>query len=230
MIKLYSDWDYKGAEKDLQRAIELNPSIGEAHRDYSWYLFMIGRREEALAEMKRAQEVEPLTPLFYADRGYQYWCTGQIEKAIGEARKSLELDPDFAYGLYVLGVLYAEKGMFAEAIATQQKAGAVDPVWRWGLARTYAQAGRRDEARKQLAKSLAEKPKAKGAWAGWFLAETYAALGENDEAFLWLEAAYRERHSFLPWINDNPAYAPLRSDPRFPDLVRRMNLPVGDEK
>jgi TolB-like protein/Tfp pilus assembly protein PilF/predicted Ser/Thr protein kinase len=225
MIKLYSDWDYAGAEKDLRRAMELNPSLGEAHRDYSWYLFLIGHRDEALAEMKRAQEVEPLTPLFAADRGWQYWWAGQNDKAIEEARKSLELDPNFNEGLYVLGVMYAEKGMYAEAIAAQQKAGAVDPDWRWGLARTYAQAGRTDEARRVLAKFLREKPKPAGAWAGWFLAEIYAALGEKDEAFRWLEACYKERHSFLPWLADNPAYAPLRSDPRFQDLVRRMNLP-----
>jgi len=225
MIELLSDWDYAAAEKDLRRAMELDPSIGQAHRNYSWYLFLIGRRDEALAEMRRAQEVEPLTPLFFADRGWQYWWAGQNDKAIEEARKSLELDPNFNEGLYVLGVMYAEKGMYAEAIAAHQKMGAVDPDWRWGLARTYAQAGRKDEARRVLAKFLGEKPKPTGAWAGWFLAEIYAALGEKDEAFRWLEAAYKERHSFLPWLADNPAYAPLRSDPRFQDLVRRMNLP-----
>jgi TolB-like protein/Tfp pilus assembly protein PilF/tRNA A-37 threonylcarbamoyl transferase component Bud32 len=225
MTKLYWDWDYAGAEKDLRRAMELNPSLGEAHRDYSWYLFLIRRRDEALAEMRRAEEFEPLNPLFAADRGWQYWWAGQNDKAMEEARKSLELDPNFNEGLYVLGFLYAEKGMYAEAIAAHQKAGAVDPDWRWGLARTYAQAGRKDEARRTLAKFLGEKAKPTGAWAGWFLAEIYAALGEKDEALRWLEACYKERHSFLPWLEDNPAYAPLRSDPRFQDLVRRMNLP-----
>ncbi len=225
MIKLCSDWDYAGAEKDLRRALELNPSIGEAHRWYSWYLFLIGHWDEALVWMKRAQETEPLTPLFYADRGYQYWWAGQNDKAIEEARKSLELDPNFNEGLHVLGAAYAEKRMFAEAIAAHQKLAGVDPDWRWSLTRTYAQAGRKDEARKTLAKFLGEKPKPTGGWAGWFLAETYAALGEKDEAFRWLEAAYRERHSFMPWIQYNPAYVPLRSDPRFQDLVRRMNVP-----
>jgi serine/threonine protein kinase/tetratricopeptide (TPR) repeat protein len=225
MNKLYSDWDYAGAEKDLRRAMELNPTLGEAHRDYSWYLFLIGRREEALAKMKRAQEVDPLTPLFYADRGWQYWWVGQNDKAMEEARKSLELDPNFNFGLYVLGVMYAEKGMYAEAIAAHQKLGAVDSGWKWGLARTYAQAGRRDEARKVLAEFSVGKPTPTGAWAGWFLAEAYAALGDKDEAFRWLEAAYKERHSFLPWLAYNPAYAPLRDDPRFADLVRRMHVP-----
>ncbi len=230
MIELLSDWDYAAAEKDLRRAIELNPNIGEAHRDYSWYLLLIGQRDEALAEMKRAQEVEPLNPLFYADRGWQYKWTGQNDKAMEETRKSLELDPNFNEGLYLLGVLNAEKGMYAEAIATHQKLAVVDPDWKWGLALTYVQAGRKDEARKTLARFQVEKPKPAGSWAGWFLAEAYAALGEKDEAFRWLEAAYKEHHSFLPWLNYNPYYSPLRSDSRFQDLVRRMNLPVGEKK
>jgi TolB-like protein/Flp pilus assembly protein TadD len=225
MIELCSDWNYPGAEKDFRRALDLDPSIGEAHRWYSWYLFLIGRREEALARMKRAEEADPLTPLFHADRGWQYWWTGQNDKAIEEARKSLELDPAFNEGLHVLGAVFAEKGMFAEAIAAHQKLAAADPDWRWSLTRTYAQAGRKDEARKTLARFLAEEPKAAGGWAGWFLAETYAALGDKDEAFRWLEAAYRERHSFMPWINDNLAFASLRSDPRFHDLQRRLKLP-----
>jgi len=72
---------------------------------------------------------------------------------------------------------------------------------------------------------LEEKPKPTGAWAGWFLAAIYGALGEKDEAFRWLEACYKERHSWMPWIGKDVSFKPLRSDPRFQDLVRRMNLP-----
>lgn len=225
MTKLYSDWDYPGAEKDLRRAIEINPTLGEAHRDYSWCLFLLGHRDEALAELKRAQEVEPLTPLFYADRGWQYLWMGQYDNAIEEDRKALELDPNFAEALCPLGSAYAEKGVFTEAITTHQKLAAVDPEWRWCLVRTYVQAGRKDEARKTLAKFLAEKPEATGAWAGWFLVEAYAALGDKDEAFRWLELSYKARMSFLPWISDNPGYASLHGDPRFQDMVRRMKQP-----
>ena len=227
MTKLYSDWDYAAAAKDLRRAMELNPSLGDPHRDYSWYLHLIGHRTEALAEMKRAQELEPLTPLFFADRGWQLWWDGKYDEALAEARKSLDLDPKFPEGRAVVGYVLAEKGQFDEAIGEHRKAGEDDPDWRWCLTRTYAQAGRKDEARKALAKFLGEKPEATGAWAGWFLAETYAALGENDEAMRWLEECYKKRQSFLPWIDQNPAFAPLRSDPRFQDLVRRVKAPHG---
>jgi TolB-like protein len=225
MAKLYSDWDYAAAANDFRRAMELNPSLGDPHRDYSWYLHLTGHHTEALAEMKRAQELEPLTPLFAADRGWQLWWDGRNDEALSEARKSLEIDPKFAYGRSVVGYVLAEKGKFDEAIAEHRKAGEDDAMWRWCLTRTYALAGRNDEARKTLAAFLAQKPEATGAWDGWFLAETYAALGENDEAIRWLEACYRERQSFMPWIAQNPAYAPLRADPRFQDLVRRMNVP-----
>jgi eukaryotic-like serine/threonine-protein kinase len=226
IIKLCSDWDFDGAKADFERALALNPSLGEAHQEYSWYLFLNGHRDEALAEMKRAQEVDPLTPQIAADRGWQYWWMGQQDKAIEEARKSLELDPSFNEALHVLGSAFAEKGMFQEAIAAHQKLASVDPDWRWSLPRTLALAGRTDESRKLLARIVKEKPEPTGGWAGWFLAEDYAALGEMDEAFKWLEAAYRERQSFLPWIRDNPAFAPLRADPRFADIERRLGLPA----
>jgi TolB-like protein len=226
MIELYSDWDYADAEKDLRRAIELNASLGEAHRDYSWYLFLARRRrDQALAEMKRAQERDPLTPLLYADRGWQYWWAGQCDKAIEEARKSLELDASFNEGLALLGYVYAEKGMYSDAIAAHEKLAATDHDWRWPLARTYALAGRKDDARRTLARFLGEKTSPTNAFSGWFLAEIYAALGEKDVAFRWLEIAYKERHSFLPFMRDNPAFSPLRGDPRFQDFVRRMNAP-----
>jgi len=223
-IKLFEEWDWAGAEKALQHAIALNPSLPEAQRMYSWYLLLIGQRDEAIAAMKRAIEVDPLNPFWSSDLAWQYWTLGQNQEAMDATRKALELDPNFNQALCWLGFLYSEKGMFTEAIAAHQKLSAVSPPWRWALVRTYAQAGRKDEATELLTKYLGE-GKARGAWAGWFLGEIYAALGETDEAFRWLEAAVKERMTFIPWMRQNPAYARLRTDPRFQDLVRRMKLP-----
>ncbi len=225
MKKLYSDWDYSGAEIDLKRAIELNPSFGEAQRDYSWYLYLIGKRDEALARMKTAQGVDPLNALFYADRAWQYWWMGKHDKAIEEAHKSLELDSNFNEGLAVLGYVYADKGMYDEALALHRKLAVIDPYWRWCLVTTLIKSGNEAEARKTLAKFLAEKPEPTGGWDGWFLTDIYAALGDKNSAFRWLELAYKGRMSFLPWINDNVLYKPLHGDPRFQAMVRRMNLP-----
>ena len=220
-IKLYSDWgDWPGVGQAFQHALELNPNLAEAHRNYSWYVFLT-RRDEAVAEMKRAQELDPLTPLWYADLAWQYWSLGQYEKAIEEAKKSLELNPDFPFGLWLLGAVYADEGMYKEAIAVHQRADAAGPEWRWVLPRTYALAGRRDEARK-LAAQLGKRSDPIYTWG---LAEVYAAMRDKDEAFRWLEAGYKIHWSWMPWIRQNPAFKLLRDDPRFQELVRRMNLP-----
>ena len=220
-IKLYSEWDIAGAGQTFQRVLALNPNLPVAHAHYAWYLHLIGDQEDAIAEMKRAQELDPLNPLYAAWSGWIYWLAGQYEEAIDEARESLELNPDFPWGLHVLGGVYAEKGMFEEAIAAHQKAAAISPAVKWGLGRTYAMAGQRDEARK-IAAELEEQPTPMNAWG---LAEIYTALGEKDEALRWLEAAYEQRFSWLPWIRQWSAFEPLWDDPRFKDLVRRLNLP-----
>ncbi len=225
LIYLYFEWDWAGAERAFRRALELNPSLPDAHRNYSWYLMVSRQRDEAEAEMKRAIEVDPLNPLYLSDLGWQYWNAGRYEEAMDALQKSLDLDPNFNQGLANLGVLYAEKGMYTEAIAAHQKLSSLYRNWKWPLVTTYLQAGRKDEARKMLAKLLERERKPTGAWDSWFLVEIYAALGEKDEAFRWLEAAFKERHSFLPWLRIVPGYAPLRSDPRFQDIVRRMNFP-----
>jgi serine/threonine protein kinase/Tfp pilus assembly protein PilF len=223
-IKLFEEWDWAGAEKSLRHAIALNPSLPEAQRMYSWYLLLTGRGDEAIASMKRAIEVDPLNPFWCSDLAWQFWTLGRNQEAMEAATKSLELDPNFNQALCWLGFLYSEKGMFTEAIAAHQKLAAVSPPWRWALVRTYAQAGRKEEAMKLLAEYLGQR-KATGRWAGWFLGEIYAALGDKDEAFRWLGAAVNERMTFIPWMRQNPAYASLRADPRFQDLVRRMKLP-----
>jgi TolB-like protein/Flp pilus assembly protein TadD/predicted Ser/Thr protein kinase len=222
IIYLYFDWDWAGAEQAFQRALALNPSLADTHRNYSWYLFLVGQRDEAVAEMKRAIEVDPLTPLWSSDLGWQYyWSAGRYEEVLDAVQKSLELDPNHDQGLYLLGLIYSLKGMYTEAIEAHQKLSAVHPNWKWGLGHTYALAGRRDEAL-EVAAELESQPQV---WYTWGLAEIYAALGEKDKAFRWLEEAYQQRHSFIPWLRDNPLYAPLRSDPRFQDIVRRMKLP-----
>ncbi|UCC39895.1 MAG: protein kinase [Candidatus Aminicenantes bacterium] len=224
-IYLYSEWGWAGAEQAFRRALALNPSLPDAHRNYSWYLLLTGKRDEAVAEMKRAIEVDPLTPLWLSDLAWHYWIAGRYEEALDAVQKSLELDPNFNQSLGILGDLYADKGMYEEAIAEHQKLSALNARWKWPLVRIYALAGRREEARKMLANFLAGEPKPTGAWDGYFLIGIYAALGEKDEAFRWLETTFKERCSFLPWLRENPRYAPLRSDPRFQDIVRRMKLP-----
>jgi TolB-like protein/Tfp pilus assembly protein PilF len=226
MAELYSDWDLPSAGQELQRALELKPNLAEARRNYSWYLRLIERPQEGLAEMKRAEELEPLVPLFPADLAWQYFEEGQLDAAMAEARKSIELNPNFAEGLTVAGWVCAEWGHLDEALGEHLKAAAADTAWSWPLGRTYALMGRGDDARR----IAAELGKAPGAMDQWGLAVIYTALGEKDEAFRWLVAAEHSRFSWMPWIFDfsrrnSDLFTPLRGDRRFEDLIRRIGVP-----
>ncbi|MHC4540579.1 MAG: protein kinase domain-containing protein [Planctomycetota bacterium] len=222
MAKVYRDWDWEGAAKAYQRALELNPNLTMTRAHYAWYLLLFNRVDDALAEMRKIQEVDPLTPLWPAYQGWLYLSAEQYDEAIKETNKSLELYSDFPLALYVQGCAYAGKGMYEQAIELHQKAGMLSPEWKCGLARTYAMAGRLDEARQALAELEADP----SPWDTWFIALIYVALGEKDQAFRWLETAYGPpNHPYLPWMRYSPDFKPLRDDPRFADLIRRMNFP-----
>jgi serine/threonine-protein kinase len=220
MIKLYYEWDWEGAEEAFQRVLELNPSEANTHYHYSWYLILFGRVEEAIEEHKRSKELSPLNPRNTAWLGELYRYEDRYEEAIDEARSALELDPDYPIGWYVLGNVYADMGMYEEAIATHQKLAEVAPPFRYLLGCTYALAGRKEEARKILAEMEKEEPTP---WNARCLVYLYIALGDNDKAFQWL--AYEHPAFSLPWVRVSPHAEPLRDDPRFDELLKKMNLP-----
>jgi len=214
-VKTYYERDWEGAEQAFLRANELNPNLAMNHYHYAWYLALFGRLDEAIVEHKRAQELDPLTPLHTTWLGGLYWIVGDYEKAIEEVQKVLELNPDNRSALHVLGNALADAGKYEEAIAAHQKTGVL-----WALGRTYALAGRRDEAQKILAE-LEKKEATPGVAFG--LAKLYTALGEKDEAFRWL--AYEQPAYSVPWVRVSRWSRPLRDDPRFKDLLQRWNLP-----
>ena len=220
-VRIYHEWDLEGAELAFKRALDLNPNLAHARGHYSWYLMLHEGLDAALAEAERARELDPLHPVFPAWIGWQLWFAGRLEEAEVEAKKSLELNPDFPLGHYVLGGVYAELGRFEEAIAAHQRAGAISPMWKWGLGCAYALAGRAEEAR-EVARELEENLTQ---WDTWCLAEIYTALGDTDEAMRWLEEAVERRHPYIMWLNYFPPFEPLRDDPRFQDLARRVNAP-----
>ncbi|NIM57499.1 MAG: protein kinase [Candidatus Aminicenantes bacterium] len=213
--KLYYEWDWEGAEKAFQRALELDPNSASAQRHYAWFLKAMGRHNEALAGMKQARELNPLAPILPSDIGWLYFSVGQYDQAIDENRKSLELNPNFRQAFHILGRAYSRKGMHAEAIEAVKKAG--DLPW---IGYTYAAAGQMDEARKIQIEAVKDSKSS-----SLDLAALHTALGEKDEAIRWLEVAYTERVDYLPWLREYPFTEPLRDDPRFQDIVRRMKLP-----
>jgi tetratricopeptide (TPR) repeat protein len=220
---MYYEWDWEKAERLFQRALELNPNLSETHYQYAWYLALFDRLDEAIEEHKIARDLDPLRPLLYAWLGAIYGNAGRYAEAVAEARKALELNPDFGPSYVVLARYYSHYALHEQAVAAAQRAaelvpGAGIPL----LGRTYALAGRRDEAL-EIAAELDQKPNVRT----FYVAPLYLALGDKEGALRALEAGYEAHYPGLPWVRvrSHPCDA-LRGDPRFADLLRRMNLPL----
>ena len=227
MIKATYDWDWAGAEKEFQRAIQLNPGYAIAHDRYGVTLYRMGRVQEAIAEIKLALDLDPLSLPFNRDLGDAFYFARHYDQAIEQLRKTQELDPNYAQPQHDLVLTYAEKSMYKEAIAEGSKRLLADPNDNTALpylGYAYAKAGRRVEAQRVLDQlnDLSNRQFITAA----ARARIYAGLDEKDKAFEWLEKSYEERSLATGFgsIKVDPAYDPLRSDPRFADLLRRMNL------
>jgi len=212
-------WNWSEAESQFKQAIELNPNYAMAHNWYSQYLGFMGRPEEALRESKRAQEIDPLSP--WTNSGFISFLARRYDEGIAESQKALELDPQFAAAHMVMGLSYVQKKNYEQAIAELQKAQD-NPDSRALLGYAYGVAGKRDEAR-HLLEELQRVAKEKYV-SPFPVAATYVGLGETDKAFEMLEKAYTERSWAMGMLKVNPIFDPIRSDQRYIELLRRMNL------
>jgi serine/threonine protein kinase len=221
-VKANQDWDWSGGEREFQQAIALNPDHAMAHLSYGMTLLSTGRFEESIRECKRAVELDPFAPHTNWILGVVYYVARQYDRAIDQCRKTLELDSNFFVAHTSLGSAYVQKSMYKEGIAELEKAVAIFPgnISLAFLGYGYAAAGRGLEAQKVL-DQLNEISKEKYVPA-YHRAIIYVGLEEKDKAFEWLEKGYEEH--FIIAIKVDPVFDPLRSDPRFADLLRRMNL------
>jgi TolB-like protein/Tfp pilus assembly protein PilF len=225
-VKFNADWDWQGAEKQFQRAIQLNPNDAEGHRAYSVFLSAMGRPQQALAEIQTAQHLDPLSLITSSDVGWAYYFARRYDLAIEQCQETLELDPNFVGAHDCLGSAYLAKGNYSKAIAECQRAttGSGNDLLRAaGLGRAYALAGRTAKAKEVLQQLHAGSEHRYVP--PYFLATVYAALGEMDQAFTWLEKAYDVRDTNLTWLKVDDAVDPLRSDARFRELFSRIGLP-----
>jgi DNA-binding winged helix-turn-helix (wHTH) protein/TolB-like protein/Flp pilus assembly protein TadD len=213
-------WNWSEAESQFKQAIDLNPNYAMAHNWYSQYLGFMGRPEEALRESKRAQEIDPLSP--WTNSGFISFLARRYDEGIAESQKALELDPQFAAAHMVIGLSYVQKKNYEQAIAELQKAQD-NPDSRALLGYAYGVAGKRNEAR-QVLEELQQVAKEKYV-SPFPVAATYVGLGETDKAFEMLEKAYVERSWAMGMLKVNPIFDPIRSDQRYVELLRRMNLP-----
>jgi TolB-like protein len=225
-LRFLWDWDWLGAEQDFKRAIQLNASLTEARHGYAFYLTAMGRVQESIVEILRVVELDPVTGVYGAASQWPFFCSRRYDDAIAQLEDALEVDPDFGPSYGYLGMAYTQKGMYEEAILAFRKALALgdSPLLVKGrMGYAYAVAGRRDEAiatlgeLEELAKREYLDP--------FYPALVYTGLGENGRALDLLEEAFSHRNRELMMIRVNPQLDTLRDDPRFQDLLRRMNFP-----
>ncbi|HTU48632.1 MAG TPA: tetratricopeptide repeat protein [Bryobacteraceae bacterium] len=221
-LKLF-DWNWRGAEAELSRAIELSPSYASAHQWYGWSLINGGQNNEGISELKKAEALDPLSLIISADLADALTVAHRYAESIQQSRKAIEMDPSFAIAHYQLGQALVQVRNYDEAIRELQQATELsrgNPMCTSQLGYAYASSGRRTQAFKIL-DDLKNGSKDKPSYAA-DIALVYAGLNEKDQAFVWLEKAYEER--FNPSILVRPAFDVLRSDPRFQDLLRRLRL------
>jgi len=226
-VSYFYDRDWVTAEREFKRAIELNPNYPVAHHWYAIFLSTFpGRMSEALAEIRRALELDPTSLIINAWYGRILGVSGQLDQAIEQLKKTVELDPNFNLAHYRLGQAYAEKQMYNEAVEEFNKVLNLPDgraMGLMGLGYAFAVAGRRQEAQKTL-NELQELSKQRYVSPGQ-IGIIYIALGDKDKAFEWLEEANRGYDLNIMRMKVERRFDPIRSDPRFEDLVRRIGLP-----
>jgi len=224
-VKFRFEWDWAGAEREFQRAIELQPGYPTARQWYAMCLGLLGRTEEALAEVRRALTLDPLSLTINAALARLLAATGQHDRAVEQIWKLLEMDPNFSRAYFDLGLIYADRGKTDEAIAALQKAAQSEgenPQVIACLGYFYALAGRRDEAERML-HWLGEQER-KGFVSPYLQAAIHVGLGENDRAIALLEKGYEVQANEMVYLKTSPFFANLRGEPRFQELLRRMNF------
>ena len=226
MVNLTFDWDWAGAEREFKRAIEINPRDSDAHYYYSYYLAFMGQFDNAISETKKAQELDPVSLVKLTGLAQVLLMARRYDEALGECRRALEMDPNLGFAHWLLGLTYIYKGSYEPAILALQKSiplSGDSPDESASLAHAYALSGRRAEARKIL-EELKQQAKSKYISPGT-IADVYGALGDKDQAFALFDKAYEERDNMVILLKVEPIFDPLRSDPRFANLLRRVGFP-----
>jgi len=225
-IKLLYDWDWKGAETEIRRGIELNPSYASAHHWYAVLLGNSGRHQEAIKEAQRAQELDPVSPIITVTSALAYLLAQQYENAEIELNKSLEMDPGFAAAHNILAFVYEQRGKYKEAIVKYQKVidlSSRNPIIKANMtaaiSRAYASWGNRAESLKMLAE-VSGRPDV----SPYAIAQIYAALNDRQHALEWLDKAYREHDVSILALKTDKSFDSFHQDSHFVDLLRRVGF------
>jgi TolB-like protein/DNA-binding winged helix-turn-helix (wHTH) protein/Tfp pilus assembly protein PilF len=217
------DWDWQNAEEEFRRAIQLNSNYATAHHWYAEFLAYQGRFDEAFKESERARQLDPLSLIIATDHGAILYFSRQYDRAIEQFRAVLDMEPNFPRA-HLLVFAYVQKGLFADALADIEKWRRVDDApGSWAIeAYVFGRSGRRVEALRALEKLQQSNRRQQMDPAAIALA--YVGMDNKDEAFAWLQKAYSEHSNAITTLKVDPIYDPLRSDPRFQELLRRVGV------
>jgi DNA-binding winged helix-turn-helix (wHTH) protein/TolB-like protein/Flp pilus assembly protein TadD len=224
LVKLYADWDLRGAEHEFKRGLELKPNDGDLLSHCGAILIIDNRVEEGLAEIERAQELDPVSVSVADATGKALYVTHHDDQALAHYREMVALYPNQFESHRGLGCVLRQKGLFDEAIAELQKAVALQRLdsCLCELGNAYALAGRRPEAT-QIVKEL-EKLSKQRYVSPVNIAKVYLGLGEKDLTFVWLEKGYQDHSDHMLRLGVDPSFDSVRSDRRFVNLLRRVGL------
>ena len=224
MIAATYEWDWAKADAEFKRSLELDPNLAITHYRYAWtFLSPLGRHDEAIAEMKIAMEKEPLYLIQGANYAGVLMYARRFDPAVEQAKKTYDLDPNFAGAKNWLCHTYNMKAMYAESLAISERSLDSDMPFLADAGYAFAKTGQRDKALAVIERwKVGEKTKYV---MNYWVAVTYAALGDKDGAFAELEKAYQNHDWFLQRIKVDPFMDPLRDDPRFDAIVKRLNYP-----
>ena len=221
------DWNWNAAEREFRQAVRANPNSSMVHWLYAWSLTSMGRQDEALTHVRRALELDPFNPYVNTSFGDMLDLWRRYKDALEQYQKTLDRVPEFPWPHHLMANAYARRGMYEEAMAAERKYlrhSGNDPDEFRTLEEAYAKSGGDGYWTWRL-RRLNDEAQQTGTSRAARFAIVYAQLGERDAAFEWLEKAYEERAGPLIFLNVNPAWDPLRDDPRFQALVRRVGLP-----
>jgi tetratricopeptide (TPR) repeat protein len=228
-VRLHYDRDWEDAERELRTAIQLKPGAQVAHRWYAFSLSAMGRHEEAFAEVERAREISPQSPVLATAVANVLFLAGKYDLAIDQCHKAMELDSGAVAAHTVRRWAYEKKGMHREALAAFEQ----ERVFAGETATTHlkrasvlAAVGRHEEALQVLKEVLERRPKQ---WVSAYeIAIVYSWIGEFDSAFHWLGMAEREHAVGFTFVRVDPRLEPLRSDPRFEDMLRGIDRTISE--
>jgi len=223
------DWQWKEAQTEFRRSLELNPAYPTANHWHAEYVMTMGHQLEAIAKMKNSQELDPLSLIINVAIGWAFYMARRYDEAIEQLLRTVELDPNYPVTHWILGLLYRKTGRYELAIAAGEKGvnlSGGSPLMRAALAHTYGESGKAKEAL-QVLDDLTELAKRKYV-APHFFAGIHIGLGENERAIEYLEKSWEDHSHWLIYLHLDPSMDALRSNPSFQDLLRRVGLPALD--